>query len=43
MDALYPRLDRYAEERVSCQHALSLTAQPPERRFLRQRLSELPG
>ena len=37
------RLGQTAEARTSYERALSLTQQEPERRFLKRRLSELPG
>jgi RNA polymerase sigma-70 factor, ECF subfamily len=37
------RLGRIAEARASYERALSLTEQEPERRFLKRRLTELPG
>jgi RNA polymerase sigma-70 factor, ECF subfamily len=40
---LFRRLGQTAEARASYERALSLTQQEPERRFLRRRLSELPG
>jgi RNA polymerase sigma-70 factor (ECF subfamily) len=39
---LYRRLGQYEEARAAYQRALELTQQEPERRFLEQRLSELP-
>jgi RNA polymerase sigma-70 factor (ECF subfamily) len=39
---LYRRLGRYEEARAAYQRALELTQQEPERRFLEQRLSDLP-
>jgi RNA polymerase sigma-70 factor (ECF subfamily) len=36
-------LGRIAEARASYERALSLTEQEPERRFLKRRLTELPG
>jgi RNA polymerase sigma-70 factor (ECF subfamily) len=40
--AFYYRLARYEEARVSYRRALALARQAPERRFLEQRLAELP-